>query len=68
VPAFARRDDAVLVRRGLLLSGSLCLIGLIGPLAGMLGLRTSGILGYTVVFGLTCLPLRRTFKAGTPTR
>src|SRR5438094_250167 len=68
VPAFARRNDAVLVRRGLLLSGSLCLIGLIGPLAGMLGLRTIGILGYTVVFGLTCLPLRRTFKAGTPTR
>jgi hypothetical protein len=67
VPAFVRGRDAVLVRRGLILSGSMCLIGLIGPFADILGLRTIGILGYTVVFGLTCLPLSRTFKAGTPT-
>ena len=65
VPAFAHRRDATLVRRGLILSGSLCLIGLIGPFANALGWRTIGILGYTVVFGLTCLPLSRTFKAGT---
>ena len=51
--------------RGFILSGSLCLIGLIGPFADVLGLRTIGILGYTVVFGLTCLPLSRTFNAGT---
>jgi hypothetical protein len=66
VPAFAGGRDAVLVRRGLILSGSLCLIGLIGPFANVLGLRTIGILGYTVVFGLTCLPLGRTFKVRTP--
>jgi hypothetical protein len=66
VPAFARRRDATLVRRGLILSGSLCLIGLIGPFANVLGLRTIGIVGYTVVFGLTCLPLSRTFTARTP--
>jgi hypothetical protein len=65
VPAFAHRGDATLVRRGLILSGSLCLIGLVGPFANMLGLRTIGIVGYTVVFGLTCLPLSRTFNAGT---
>ena len=36
--------------------------------ANVIGLRTIGIVGYTVVFGLTCLPLSRTFKVGTPTR
>jgi hypothetical protein len=66
VPAFAGRRDASLVRRGFILSGSLCLIGLIGPFADVLGVRTIGILGYTVVFGLTCLPLSRTFTARTP--
>jgi hypothetical protein len=66
VPAFTHRRDATLVRRGLILSGSLCLIGLIGPFANVIALRTIGILGYTVVFGLTCLPLSRTFKARTP--
>jgi hypothetical protein len=45
-----------------------CLIGLVEPFANVLGLRTIGIVGYTVVFGLTCLPLSRTFKVGTPTR
>jgi hypothetical protein len=66
VPAFAHRSDATLVRRGLITSGSLCLIGLIGPFANVLGWRTIGILGYTVVFGLTCLPLGRSFKGDTP--
>jgi hypothetical protein len=61
VPAFADRIDAIWVRRGLILSGSMCLIGLVGPFANMLGLRTIGIVGYTIVFGLTCLPLSRTF-------
>jgi hypothetical protein len=67
VPAFTRKD-ATLVRRGLTLSGLLCLIGLVGPFANVIGLRTIGIARYTVVLGLTCLPLRRTFKVGTPTR
>jgi len=66
VPAFMRSSDAALVRRGLIASGSLCLIGLIGPFANALEWRTIGILGYTVVFGLTCLPLSRTFKTTAP--
>jgi hypothetical protein len=65
VPAFAHRGDAKLVRRGFILSGSLCLIGLVGPFSNVIALRTIGIVGYTVVFGLTCLPLSRTFNAGT---
>ena len=62
VPAFAHRSDATLIRRGLIASGSLCLIGLIGPIANALAWRTIGIFGYTIVFGLTCLPLSRAFK------
>jgi hypothetical protein len=63
VPAFVGRSDAKWARRGLIASGSLSLIGLIGPFADALGWRTIGILGYTVVFGLTCIPLSREFKA-----
>ncbi len=64
VPAFAGRGrDIKWARRGLIASGSLSLIGLIGPFADALGWRTIGILGYTVVFGITCIPLSRTFKA-----
>ena len=66
VPAFAHRSDATLIRRGLIASGSLCLVGLIGPFANALAWRTIGILGYTIVFGLTCLPLSRAFKVDAP--
>ena len=62
VPAFTHRSDCTLIRRGLIASGSLCLIGLIGPFANALAWRTIGIFGYTIVFGLTCLPLSRAFK------
>ena len=62
VPAFAHRDSTKIIRRGLITSGSLCLIGLIGPFANALAWREIGILGYTIVFGLTCLPLSRAFK------
>jgi hypothetical protein len=62
VPAFAHRSDATIIRRGLIASGSLCLIGLIGPFADAIACREIGILGYTIVFGLTCLPLSRAFK------
>jgi hypothetical protein len=67
-PAFARSRDATLVGRGLIASGSLCVIGLMGPFANALGWRTIGILGYTVVFGLTCLPLTRASKVATSSR
>jgi hypothetical protein len=63
VPAFARQGNEKLTRQGLIASGSLSLIGLIGPFTDALGWRTIGILGYTVVFGLTCIPLGRVFKA-----
>jgi hypothetical protein len=58
VPAFARGSKA---RAGLIASGSLCLIGLVGPFTNALGWRAIGIFGYTIVFALTCIPLSRTF-------
>jgi hypothetical protein len=60
VPAFARTSDAM-IRKGFILSGSLCLIGLIGPAVNQLAWRGLGILGYAIIFPLTCLPLSRAF-------
>jgi len=65
IPAFTHRSEAR-VRQGFIASGSLCLIGLIGPFANALVWRTIGILGYTIVFGLVCIPLSRTFQNRTP--
>jgi hypothetical protein len=64
-PAFANNAK---VRAGLVTSGSLCLVGLVGPFANALAWRTIGILGYTIVFALTCLPLSRTFNEPDRTR
>jgi hypothetical protein len=50
-----------LVRRGLALSGTLCLAGLVGPATDVMAWRALGIAGYAVVFPLTCLGLSRTF-------
>ncbi len=49
------------VRRGLALSGALCLVGLVGPATDVLAWRAIGIVGYVVVFPLTCLALGRAF-------
>jgi hypothetical protein len=57
-----------LVRRGLVLSGALCLAGLVGPATDVMAWRALGIAGYAVVFPLTCLALRRTFAEPGPGR
>jgi hypothetical protein len=62
VPAFRRPSDTA-ARRGLMASGSLCLLGVIGPLAGVIAWRAIGIVGYTLVFAATCIPLARAFGA-----
>jgi hypothetical protein len=46
-------------RRGLLTSGALCLLGLIGPAFNTLAWRGIGIFGYAVVFPVTCVALSR---------
>jgi hypothetical protein len=48
-------------RRGLLTSGALCLLGLIGPAFNALAWRGIGIFGYAVVFPVACLALSRAF-------
>jgi hypothetical protein len=62
VPAFRRGSDTA-VRLGLIASGSLCLLGLIGPLTGAIAWRAIGIFGYTLVFAATCIPLARAFRS-----
>jgi hypothetical protein len=57
-----------LVRRGLALSGVLCLAGLVGPAIDVMAWRALGIAGYAVVFPLTCLALSRTFAEPGPGR
>lgn len=56
-----------LVRRGLLLSGVLCLVGLIGAPLGNMSLRNVGIAGYAVVLPVVLLVLARLFTI-TPVR
>ena len=48
-------------RRGLLVSGVLCLIGLVGPAIDVLAWRGIGILGYVVAFPVACVALSRAF-------
>jgi hypothetical protein len=48
-------------RRGLLVSGVLCLIGLVGPAIDVLAWRGIGILGYVVAFPIACGALSRAF-------
>lgn len=65
VPAFRRRSDTA-ARLGLIASGSLCLLGLIGPLTNAIAWRAIGIFGYTLVFAATCIPLARAFRSDAP--
>jgi hypothetical protein len=48
-------------RRGLLVAGLLCLVGLVGPAVDNIAWRGLGILGYAVVLPVTCLAIRRSF-------
>src|SRR6478609_8710910 len=50
------------VRRGLMVSAALCLVGLVGPATDVLAWRGIGILGYVVAFPVTCLWLSRAFS------
>jgi hypothetical protein len=57
-PAF-EGDRAVQI--GLVASGLLSLVGLIGPVMGRIAWRAIGIFGYAVVFPATCIPLSHYF-------
>ena len=51
------------VRRGLLLSGGLCLFGLVGDAMGNMGVRDVGIVGYGVALPVVVLLMARLFAA-----
>lgn len=59
--AFTDKRDA-LARKGLLIAGALCLVGLIGPAVDNLAWRGLGIFGYAVVLPLTCIPISHAFS------
>jgi len=51
------------VRRGLLISGVLCVAGIIGPAIGNMRLQLIGVFGYAVVLPVVCLMLARLFRS-----
>jgi hypothetical protein len=53
-PAFAGSSLEAWVRRALLLSGALCIAGILGPALGDLRWQLLGIAGYAAVFPLAC--------------
>jgi hypothetical protein len=57
--AFSGPGLSRLVRRGLLLSGTLCLAGLIGAALGNMGVRNIGIVGYALVLPVVLLVMAR---------
>ena len=50
------------VRRGMITSGALCLLGTLGPATGTLALQPIAVLGYAFVFPLVCLALALYFR------
>lgn len=61
--AFTGPGLPVLVRRGLQLSGAVCLFGLVGAATGNMGLRDIGIAGYAVILPVVLLVMARVFAA-----
>jgi hypothetical protein len=64
-PAFRGGGRHALVRAGLLVSGIMCIVGLVGPAVGNLAWRMIGVFGYGVVFPLVCVPIALVFKHAT---
>ena len=50
------------VRRGLLISGVLCVAGIVGPAVGNMRLQLVGVLGYAVALPVVCFMLARLFR------
>lgn len=50
------------VRRGLFISGALCIAGVLGPAVGNLRLQLVGVLGYAGVLPFVCFMLARLFR------
>jgi hypothetical protein len=61
-PVFLDEGPERAVRAGLLLSGSLCLVGTLGPAVGYMRLQLVGVVGYAVVLPIVCFMLARLFR------
>lgn len=59
---FRRGGKEAVVRIGLIISGVLCLFGLLGPALGNPIWRLPGVLGYGVIFPLVCIMIGIVFK------
>ncbi len=53
------------IRSGLIVSGALCLAGLLGPLSADLRLQWIAVTGYAFIFPVVCLLLAIHFRRGT---
>jgi len=51
------------VRGGLLISGVLCVAGIVGPVVGNMRLQLVGVLGYAGVLPVVCFMLARLFRS-----
>ncbi|MFS2111491.1 hypothetical protein ACCC88_17505 [Sphingomonas sp. Sphisp140] len=65
-PAFRGAEDERTVRLLLIASGVLALLGWLGPITGVMGLRMIGVLGYAIVFPLAALLIARWFSRWRP--
>ena len=52
-----------LVRRGLLVCGVLCLLGVVGPVVGNMRLQLVGVFAYGGVLPVVCLLVSRLFRS-----
>ena len=66
-PVFAPGPRSGPVRRGLVVSGVLCLAGLLGVLLNNMSVRNIGIVGYAVVLPIVMLLMGRLFADTRPT-
>jgi len=66
--AFSGPGLSAMVRRGLLLSGALCLAGLLGAALGNMDVRNIGIVGYALVLPVVLLVMARLFSVTPLTR
>jgi hypothetical protein len=63
-PVFDGKGRERGVRRGLRISGVLCVAGIAGPAVGIMRLQLVGVFGYAVVLPVVCFMLARLFRGG----
>ncbi|MEA2760821.1 MAG: hypothetical protein QOD47_105 [Gemmatimonadaceae bacterium] len=61
-PVFDGEGRERIVRRGLTISGALCVAGIVGPVVGIMRLQLVGVCGYAVVLPVVCFMLARLFR------